>query len=253
MIKNASKYIFLPVLFFLLMFSFGQTACAKSVVSDTAKILTGEESEELLEYCNTIDRLYDTSIYIVTSDTIGMNDDFTGYMERIGSAEDAPENLVLLFVSVKENGHVYQIFGYGKAEHFMDNSRCNKVMDLMQNDLSNAEYFNALKTFCEEVQRYMGKDPRFDSFLYHPLFHLAAALLLSIIIIFCMVRNSTGRNTTTVSTYIDKNHSRLLGRIDHFTHMTVKRVKISDSSSGGGHSGGGGGSRSHSSGNARSF
>lgn len=250
MIKNVSKHIFLPGLLFLLIFAFGQTACAKSVIADNAKILTGAESEELLEYCNTIDRLYDTSIYIITSDTIGMQDDFTGYMERIGSADDSPENLVLLFVSVKKDGHVYQIFGYGKAEYFINSNRCNKIMDLMQNDLSKQDYFYALKTFCEKVQRYLGKDPRFDSLIYHPVVHLIIALILSSIIILCMVWNSAGKNTTTVSTYIDNNHSHLLGHIDHFTHMTVKRVKT-NTGSGGGHGGGGG--RSHSSGRARSF
>lgn len=251
MIKNCIKHVFLFGLLLLMTLASCQFASAQSVIADNAKILTSEESEDIMEYCKTIDKLYDTSIYIVTSDQIGMQDDFEGYMEGIGSAADAPKNLVLLFVSVKEGGHVYQIFGYGKAETFMNADRCNSVMDLMHSDLKNKRYFNALKTFCEEVQRYMSKDPRFDSIVFHPLAHLIFALLVSAIIIFCMVKNTAGRNTTTVATYIDRNRSRLLGRIDHFTHMTVKRVKKSDNnSSRGGRSGGG---RSHSSGRARSF
>lgn len=251
MIKNTMRHIFLFGLVLLITLAFSHSASAQSVIADNAKILTSEETENIMEYCKSIDKLYNTSMYIITSDQIGMHDDFEGYMEGIGNAADAPENMVLLFISVKEGGHVYQIFGYGKAETFMNDDRCNAVMDFMYNDLKNKQYYDAIKTFCEEVQRYLGKDPRFDSIVFHPIAHLVFALLLSGIIIFCMVRNSTGRNTTTVATYIDRNRSRLLGRIDHFTHMTVKRVKKSDSnSSRGGRSGGG---RSHSSGRARSF
>lgn len=252
MIRNYAKPFLLFGLLLLLTLAFGVPANARaaSVITDTAKILTLEETQELIKNCKIIEQQSDTSVFIVTSDTIGMHDDFEGYMESIGNDTTAPENLVLLFVSVKEGDRVFQIFGYGKAETFMNADRCNAVMDLMQNDMSNGNYFRAFRTFCEEVQLYMGKDPRFDSLIFHPLVHLIAALLLSALIIFCMVHSNIGKNTTTVKTYIDNSHSRLLGRIDHFTHMTVKRVKKSSSGGSGGRSGGG---RSHSSGRARSF
>lgn len=133
----------------------------------------------------------------------------------------------------------------------MTYDRCNKVMDRMQGDLKEKDYFLALETFCKEVRSYMGRDPKFDNIIFRALPQLIFSLLLSMLIIFFLVRNTSGRNTTTVQTYIDQDNSRLLGRIDHFTHMTVSRVKKSNNNSGG--NGGGGGGRSHSSGSSHSF
>lgn len=244
------KYFFMLGLLLLLTLTFGKQASAKTVISDSASMLTSGETETLRKYCDNILEQYDTSIYIVTSDTIGMNDNFEGYMEQIGNAADAPEDMVLLFVSIKEGGRVYQIFGYGKAETYLTHERCNKIMDHMQKDLSNKEYLSALTTFCEETQRYLGCHPRFDSFIFLALPQFGISLLLSILVIFLMLHSSTGRNSTTVNNYIDNSHSRLLGHIDHFTHMSVSRVKRSSNSSS---SGGGGGGRSHSSGTPHSF
>lgn len=246
------RQMFLLALVLFFVFLGSQKADAATVITDGANMLTAKESEQIRSQCESILTQYDTSIYIVTSDKIGKQDDFEGYMEKIGNADDAPENMILLFVSTKKDGRVYQIFGYGKAEVFMTHDRCNKVMDRMQGDLKDGEYFSALETFCKETRSYMGRDPKFDSLIFQALPQLIVSLLLSILIIFLMVRSSTGRNTTTVQTYIDQNHSRLLGRIDHFTHMTVSRVKKSrDSDNRGGSSGGGG--RSHSSGDSHSF
>lgn len=246
-----ARILFIGLFVLSVLFS-GQKASAATVITDSANLLTAKEAEQIRSQCEYILTQYDTSIYIVTSDKIGGQDDFEGYMEKIGNAADAPENMILLFISTKKNGHVYQIFGYGKAETFMTHDRCNKVMDRMQGDLKEKEYFSALETFCKEVRSYMGRDPKFDNIIFQALPQLIFSLLLSTLIIFFMVRNTSGRNTTTVQTYIDQENSRLLGRIDHFTHMTVSRVKKSNNnSSGSGGSGGGG--RSHSSGSSHSF
>lgn len=247
-----AKHLCLIVLILLFTLSFGRYASAATVITDLANLLTAEETEQIRTYCDSILQRYETSVYIVTSDKIGSQNDFEGYMEQIGNADDAPEDMVLLFVSTKKNGHVYQIFGYGKAETYMTYDRCNKVMDRMQNDLKNKEYFSALETFCMQVLFYLDRHPRFDSFIFQAVPQLIFSLILSIVIVLLMAGNIAGKSTVSARNYIDNGHSRLLGHIDHFTHMTVHRVKKSSSS--GGHSGGGGGGgRSHSSGSPHSF
>ena len=245
------RTIILSAFCLLVLLFCSQKASAATVITDSANMLTAEEAERVRVQCDSILTDYDTSIYIVTSDKIGGQDDFEGYMEQIGNASDAPENMILLFISTKKGGHVYQIFGYGKAETFMTHDRCNKVMDRMQSDLKNKKYFSALEKFCMEVRSYMGRDPKFDSFIFQALPQLIFSLLLSVFIIFLMARDTSGRNTTTVQNYIDPENSRLLGRMDHFTHMTVSRVK--KSSNNGKSGGNGGGGRSHSSGSSHSF
>lgn len=251
MIKKAIKHLLLFSILLLACLSIGQYAGAKTVISDNAHLLTTEEAELIRERCDTILDRYDTSVYIVTSDSIGKHDSYESYMEQIGNAEDAPENMVLLFISTKEKGHVYQIYGYGIAETQLNEKRCNKVMDHMQRDLTQGNYYDALDTFCIEVLGYMGRNPKLDFFLFQSIPQLILCLLLSLLIIFLMLRSTKGKNTTTVRTYLDAENSKLLGRMDHFRHMSVTRVKKPDTQS---HSGGGSGSgRSHSSGKPHSF
>lgn len=249
MIKKAIKQFLLFSIILLACLSIEQYAGAKTVISDNAHLLTTEEAEWIRERCDTILDRYDTSVYIVTSDNIGKHDSYENYMEQIGNAEDAPENMVLLFISTKEKGHVYQIYGYGIAKTQMNGKRCNKVMDHMKRNLTNGNYYDALDTFCSEVLAYMGRNPKLDSLWFQSIPQLIFCLLLSLLIIFLMVYGTKTKNITTVRTYIDAEHSKLLGRIDHFRHMSVTRIKKADTQN---HSSNGG-NRSHSSGNPHSF
>ena len=249
--QKAAIYLFLPaILLFSCLFT-GQYASAKTVISDNAHILTAEETKLIQSSCDSILEHHNTSVYILTSDSIGKNDDYKGYMEQIGNDSKSPENLVLLFVSTKKNGRVYQIYGYGTAETQMNHERCNKVMDHMQGNLTKGNYYEALNIFCNEVDTYLGRNPKLDSFLFQSIPQLIFSLVISLLIILPMVRKTAGKNTTTVRNYIDEKHSHLLGRIDHFQYMNVHRVKKADTNNHGNNSGGG--ERSHSSGTPHSF
>jgi len=250
LLKKAVRHLLLS---FFLLFSclfMKQYACAKTIISDNAHILTAEEVEQVHSSCDSILEHHNTSVYILTSDSIGANDNYEEYMEQVGNDSKSPKNLVLLFISTKKKGRVYQIYGYGTAETRLNHDRCNKVMDRMQRNMKNGNYYEALNTFCNEVDIYLGRDPKLDSFLFRSIPQLIFSLAISLFIILPMVRRTAGKNTTTARTYIDANHSRLLGRIDHFRYMNVHRVKKADTNHHGNKSGGG---QSHSSGTPHSF
>ncbi len=248
--KKAARYLLLS---FFLLFSclfMKQYACAKTVISDNAHMLTAEEVEQIRSGCDSILEHHNTSVYILTSDSIGANDNYEGYMEQVGNDTKSPKNLVLLFISTKKSGRIYQIYGYGTAETQLNHGRCNKVMDRMQKNMKDGNYYDALNTFCNEVDIYLGRDPKLDSFLFQSIPQLIFSLAISLFIILPMVRKTAGKNTTTAQTYIDANHSQLLGRIDHFRYMNVHRVKKTNTNN---HKSGGGGGKSHSSGTPHSF
>lgn len=249
--KKAAIYLFLPVILLFSCLFAGQYASAKTVISDNAHMLTAEETELIQSSCNSILERHNTSIYILTSDSIGKNDDYEEYMEQIGNDSKSPENLVLLFISTKEKERIYQIYGYGTAETQLNHERCNKVMDHMQRNLKKGNYYEALNIFCNEVDTYLGRNPKLDSFLFQSIPQLIFSLVISLLIILPMIRKTAGKNTTTVRTYIDEKHSRLLGRIDHFRYMNVHRVKKADTNNHGNKSSSSG--QSHSSGTPHSF
>ncbi len=248
--KKTVRYLLLAVFLLFSCFFTKQYAYAKTVISDNAHTLTAEETEQIRSDCDSILEHHNTSVYILTSDSIGAKDDYEGYMEQVGNDAKSPQNLVLLFISTKNNEHIYQIYGYGTAETQLNHERCNKVMDHMQRKMKKGNYYDALNTFCNEVDTYLGRDPKLDSFLFQSIPQLIFSLVISLFIILPMVRKTAGKNATTARTYIDTNHSRLLGRIDHFRYISVHRAKKTNTNN---QKGGGSGGRSHSSGTPHSF
>lgn len=225
MIKKHYKCLtFFGVLLFSILF-FCQNASADTVITDSANMLTANEIQEIQNYCDTILKVYDTSVYIVTSEKIGAKDDYKSYMEQIGNNDNSPENMVLLFISTKEDTPFCHILGYGKASHYMAPDRCNTIIGHMQGNLTDKEYFSALKTFCQEVQRYMNKSPKFDNVFFHPVPQLICSLFLGMLIIFLISKNTAGKATADKSLNLNCQSSQLLGRIDHFSHISVSRVK----------------------------
>lgn len=225
MIEKFFRLFSLIGLSILITLSFGQLASADSIVSDNAGLLSADEADQIQSSCDTIQERFETSVYIVTSSEIGQKDDYEKYMESIAKSENSPKNLILVFISTKKNSHVYQVYSFGKAKEMLDQERCNAIMDDMNSDLLDGDYYSALDTFCDEAQEYMGKDPMLDSIVFSPIPQLIFCLLLTCGIVYLMIRNNTGKNKTTRNPYIDSNHSMVLGKIDHFTHTTVTRVQ----------------------------
>ena len=236
------------LLFTVLLCCFaGKTASAKTVIADGATLLTSDATQQIKSECDRILKTYKTSVYIWTSSRIGKGDDFEAQMEKIAQSPKVDKNLVLLFISTKKKQHVYQILGYGKAKKQLTRSRCNRIMDRMQHDLTDKEYFDALHTFCSKVETYMGTEPFLDSILFHPLFHLILSILIGGGIVLFILFKGHPHITVSAKDYIDTNHSQLLGHMDHFSHITTTRTRKTSSNS---DSGGG---SDHSSGDAHTF
>ncbi len=154
-------------------------------------------------------------------------------------------NIVILLVGMKSGDRVYEIQGYGTAMDFMNNERCNKVMDAMYDDLHDGNYYASIHTFCTKTSSFLEKNPKFDSIMFSPLAQAGASLLIAVIVIGIFVMGSKGRMTAGARNYIDLSHSSVIGSFDRYTHTTVvRRQKPKDddsgSSSGSSHSSGGG-------------
>lgn len=225
MIKHSFRYFTVLLFCLLSIFTINRHASAGTVITDSANTLTAGEIAELQNYGDTIFKLHDTSIYIVTSKKIGAKDDYQGYLKQIKNSSNTPKNMVLLFVSTKSDTPFCHIMSNGKAGKYMTQSRCNTIIGHMKGSLKDKDYFSAAKTFCQETQRYMNKPPKFDNFLFHPVPQLIFCLLLSSVIIFTIVRNTAGKPSTAARTEWNCVHSELLGQKDHFSHTVVSRVK----------------------------
>ena len=82
--KMISSFLF-GISFFLFAILIPHNAAAKTVIADTAHALSTDESDQIIEQCDTIYDHYNTSVYITITKKLGDQDDYIKYMDKIGT------------------------------------------------------------------------------------------------------------------------------------------------------------------------
>ena len=257
-------------------------------VYDNDNLLTADEQEALRELCQTKGEEAGIDIILLTerlssssAEKIYMEEFYDAYYDAGLLKTDTA--MILINMELR---NVY-IQGYGKCEFYINNDRIEYILDDIVPYLSDADYYNALELFIDEVVYYMGQD-KGVSFEYEEgqdygeayggesdyyevsltpaqairsvPFGLIALISLAIggISLAVMASGSGGKVTINNRSYLDNAHSGLTASRDDYIRTTVtKRRKPQETSSSGGprSSGGGGissGGHSHS-GGSRGF
>jgi uncharacterized protein len=186
------------------------------------------------------------------------------------------------------NDRFIWIQGYGLAETYIHSKRIDKIYEAMEGPMGDGDYVEAFATYIKKSAAYMEDDtdlnwdhdysassPQSGDAYYDYYgdgrndlwtswwFQLIVSLILGGVIVGTMAYHSSGKMTTGGYTYMDRNHSGLIGRRDQYLRTRVTRVRrpkenttISHGKGGGFNAGGfrGGvssGGRSHSSGGGR--
>lgn len=228
-------------------------ASAETIIQDDAGIFSDNAKAQYKTICDNIYKTYDTSLYIWTDSNISGSDNYSYMMEQYVEEHPADgNNIVILLIGMQPNDRIYEVQGYGTAQNMVNNSRAEKLLDDMYNDMKNGNYDDAGMIFCKHTEAYMKKNPKFDSIIFNSLLQLAVCFVIAASVIGFTAYNSGGRMTTNSHTYLDNANSGIIGSFDRYTHTTTKRTpKPRDTGSSGG--GSSGGSSSHSSGGGRSF
>lgn len=290
--KKQYKFIFFLVALCLILapLTVISAAAAETLqyVYDNDNLLTADEQEALRELCQTKGEEAGIDIILLTerlssssAEKIYMEEFYDAYYDAGLLKTDTAMMLINM-----ELRNVY-IQGYGKCEFYINNDRIEYILDDIVPYLSDADYYNALELFIDEVVYYMGQD-KGVSFEYEEgqdygeayggesdyyevsltpaqairsvPFGLIALISLAIggISLAVMASGSGGKVTINNRSYLDNAHSGLTASRDDYIRTTVtKRRKPQETSSSGGprSSGGGGissGGHSHS-GGSRGF
>lgn len=245
-----------------------------SFIYDKAKKLTKDEIVQLNEEIAAASARSGIDFYILTTQDL-KNKSLMQYMEDFADKHAFTDTAFLCISFEQPRG--FEIQGYGTAQHYLTYDRINSIFDVMQNDLSNGNYYTACSTFISKAANYMltelaedespNEDTIYDddyqsainyntnnlliTFPMQILISFVAALILVLFLIF----DAGGKVTTTSSTYLDETHSRLLAKRDRYVRTSVTKHKIKKSSSSQHHGGRGTSShgRSHSGGGGRHF
>lgn len=168
---------------------------------------------------------------------------------------------ILFFRNIYSSDPYYDIYSFGNAQLYINQSRADFILDSLYGDLHNQRYFEGFNKLIDYLDDYYSSgaatsdytvDP--NGFLKkkytYPLFQiLGIAGIITLIIILIMIsKNKMVKKSVKATEYMDKENSSISIREDRFisTHTSV----VHHSSSSGG--GGGGGSHMGSSGGGHS-
>lgn len=276
MLSGKKSFCMIALFCLLLVMVFSRTVYVSAsetkesypLVYDKAGLLSTSEAEDLETLCRERGKEVGIDIMILTHDDPDAVDAKT-YIEDFYDSLPEPTDRVILLIDMANR--VSFIEGYGLAKTYIHNDRIDEIIQEIRTPLSDQDYYKAFEKYIELSADYMTDDSvnavsnyethadyssnSVDRLLRTWWFQLLVSLVLGGIIVGIMAYNSSGRMTAGSSTYLDTDHSGLIGRRDQYIRTELTRVrKPENNSSNGGMSGGGfdggvsSGGNSHSSG-----
>jgi len=246
-------------------------------IYDDAALLSSSELSDLEDMCVTYGEDADVNIFILTHEDASAVDAEI-YIENFydnnlyGTYTDS----VILLIDMANRD--VMIEGFGTAETYIHSNRIYEILEDITPYLTDGDYVTAFEKYIKSVNSYMldTSDPNYSrdyttpaqdgsdlnkyieskeekSILENGFIQLVIAAVIGAGTVGIMAYNSGGRMTAGSNTYIDPNHSGLIGRSDTYLRTTVTRVrKPENNNSGGGFQGGvSAGGHSHSSGRGK--
>ncbi len=203
---------------------------AKTMISDSAGLLSREEASRIESDCDLILQQHDTSVFVITTDKLGKSDDYQDYLKNQLDKAGSEENLVILFISVKDQDGVCQVVCHGKIQDFLTRDRMENMSNAVEGKVESGKYYQAIDGFCDDVTRGLVITPSLDGFIFQSLPQLILSLLLGCGTVFYFLR-SAKREKTSGDIHLPQGNFRDLGHLDHFSHKEVNILKDKKSTS----------------------
>lgn len=297
-LKTIQLRMLLAVLMILSVF-FAKTAEVRATaeqsnqhIYDNAGLLSTTEVSDLEQLCIDYGSDAGIEIMILTHD----DPDALYAEDYIEDFEDTLPVADRVYLLIDMQNRVVFMEGYGLCETYIHSKRIDVIIDEITPDLSEGNYFDACATYIKRSAAYMSDDselnydsnytantpqssnpnaPNYDetlpsdyyssstgkNFLANVWIQLLAAVIIGAVTVAIMAYHSGGKMTTGSSTYMDQNHSGLIGRRDDYVRTQITRVRKPQNNNnnhgGGGFNAGGFrggvsmGGRSHSSGGGK--
>lgn len=246
---------------------------ASEKIYDFADILTEEEEQEIYEEIQKFIEKTDMDMVFVSIDMAytydSKNEDYAADFYDYNDFGIDFENYsgILLLRNNYELDRYYDMYTFGNAQLYFDQSRYDNILDGIYSDFVNKNYLTGIKTFIRKCSSYYDsgyvykyKNSYVDENGYiNTRYHVPyigcsiGALVITLITMTILVKkNKMVKKATTAAVYLDKGTVNYSVQTDQFlrSHTTHYTTSSSSGSSGGGsHSGSSGGG--HSSGGGR--
>lgn len=244
---------------------------ASEKIYDFADILTDKEEQEIYEYIEEfiekthIDMVFVSIDMAYTYDS--KNEDYAADFYDYNDFGIDFENYsgILLLRNNYELDRYYDMYTFGNAQLYFDQSRYDNILDGIYNDFVNKNYLHGIKTFINKCTSYYNSGYAYqyrnsyvdeDGYI-HKTYHVpvVACTIVSIIItlitmLILVKKNKMVKKAITAHQYLDKGSINYTEMQDQFLRSHTTHYTTSSSSGGGGSHGGSSGG-GHSSGGGR--
>lgn len=235
---------------------------SQGVLTDDAGLFSSSEQEKLKESLNEISSKTDWMAVIYTNYDGYDPDDIWGHSNKY-YADNYGKTTTGVMLNIDMGGRAVDLCTKGDAMQYFSDSRVNDILDEVQWELMEDDYYDAALVFVQKVSYYFDEGiPEGESnsniemyekednpFLYvikhYGIFILLISLGVSaLVVVFVKHRYKNNGKQNTYDLHANSK-TVISDSQDEFLHKSVAVSTISSSSgsSGGGHSSGGGGSR----------
>ena len=199
----------------------------KTVIADGAGLLSTDDIAALTEVCDDIASRYNTSIYIISTNTIGKKDDYSSYLDTIVADKNSPENLILLFISTKTKDTFCTVRASGDTEKQITQERCDSLAKAVKKRIRSGDAYTAIDHFADTVVDYYQTRPFTDYIVFHPILQLLVCLAVAGITLFLAAANPLPKQEFHRLDYASDDHSKQFGHLDTLvrTALQEKRTK----------------------------
>ncbi len=225
-------------------------------IYDFANLFTESQENILYNDVSSFINEYDMDMVIVTindnnkSSSMAYADDFYDYNYfGVGSTNDG------LLLLIDMDNRVVWISTTGKAILMYDDARIDDILDYVQDELVDANYYNAGLEFISESKYYAEKGipssnsnmtidkdgnyvERFDIMSYILRVFPIPTIITLVVILIGVTSHRNVKKAVFAKEYLKENTVRITGRQDKFLRSNTASYRISSSSSGSSSSGG---------------
>ena len=248
---------------------------ASEKVYDFADILTDDEEQQIYDKINNFIEKNHMDMVFVSIDMPynydKQNEDYAADFYDYNDFGIDFDNYsgILLLRNNYENDKYYDIYTFGDAQLYFNQTRYDDVLDSIYSAFVSKNYLRGIERFIDRCDSYIHKGYA-SNYKYsyidkdgyiHTNYHapigsclFASAIITLIIMIILIRKNKMIKKATKANEYLDKNSIKYTENIDQFlrshtSHYTVS--SSSGSSGGGGHHSSGSSGGGHSSGGGR--
>lgn len=209
---------------------------------DKANLYSDKEVGILKKNMNELSKRQKVYVTILTVDSVPnqqtMEEYSRDYQKKISGTTDS----IILAISMEPGNRKVVVHGFGRCKDTVYAKRAQYITDHMTDDLKAKNYYEATNYFLEKSEYFITHEGHTIPTTSMVLCCGIGSIVVAAIIVFILVHNSGGKDTTTCSTYMDTAHSQILGRQDQYINTTVSRVYDPPNDNNSSDGGGGGGS-----------